>query len=148
MSLRTMLGADTDRVHEQVDALLDSEDGVIVLIDRSRAISYAHGFGISPCQLESLMVDIERTVRNVGASPIDSRRNRRNYGEERKESDDSGRDAGIRRHLDRLDHGGNGRVVDRRTESVRTRGAGDSNSGIAAGRVLRLAREAAATDVG
>lgn len=48
MSLRRMLGADAERVHEQVDALLDSEDGVIALIDRSRAISYAHGFGISP----------------------------------------------------------------------------------------------------
>ena len=45
MSLRTILGADTDRVHEQVDALLDSEHGMIVLIDGSRAISYAHGFG-------------------------------------------------------------------------------------------------------
>jgi hypothetical protein len=57
MSLRRMLGADADRVHEQVDALLDSADGVIVLVDRSRAISYAHGFGVSPCQLELLMVE-------------------------------------------------------------------------------------------
>jgi hypothetical protein len=85
MSLRTMLGADTDRVHEQVDALLDTEDGMIVLIDGSRAISYGHGFGISPCQLESLMIEIEKAVRNVGGPPIDNRRNRRNYGEENEE---------------------------------------------------------------
>jgi hypothetical protein len=145
MSLRTMLGADTDRVHEQVDALLDSEDGVIILIDRSRAISYAHGFGISPCQLELLMVEFERAVRNVEGPPIHKRKNRRNYGEE---SDGSGRGGGIRRHLRRLDHGGNGRLLDRRSESVRTRGSGDSNSGIAPGRVLRLASEAATPDVG
>jgi hypothetical protein len=148
MSLRTMLGADTDRVHEQVDALLDSEDGMIVLIDGSRAISYAHGFGISPCQLELLMIEIEKAVRKVGGPPINNRRKRRNYREESEESNDSGRGADIRRHLGRLDHGGNGRVVDRRTERVRTRGSGDSNSGIAAGRVLRLASEAAAPDAG
>jgi hypothetical protein len=148
MSLRTMLGADTDRVHEQVDALLDSEDGMIVLIDGSRAISYAHGFGISPGQLESLMVEIERAVRNVAGPPIDNRKNRRHYGEESEDSDHSRRGAGIRRHLGRLDHGGNGRGVDRRRESVRTRGAGDSNGGIASGRALRLAGEAAAPDAG
>jgi hypothetical protein len=126
MSLRTMLGADTDRVHEQVDALLDSEDGMILLIDGSRVISYAHGFGTSPCQLESLMVEIERAVRDVGGPPIKNRRNRRG----------------------RLDHGDNGRAADVRPERVRTRGSGDSSSGIAAGRVLRLASKAAAPDAG
>ena len=52
MSLRKVPGADVDRVHEQVDALLDSEDAMIVLADGSRAISYAQGFGMSPSQLE------------------------------------------------------------------------------------------------
>jgi hypothetical protein len=138
-----MLGAHTDRVHEQVDALLDSEDGMIVLIDGSRAISYAHGFGISPAQLESLMVEIERAVRNVAGPPIDNRKSRRHYSEESEESDHSRGDDGIRRHLGRLDYGSNGRVVDRRTESVRSRGSGESKSSISAGRVLRLATEAA-----
>ena len=52
MSLRKTLGADADRVHQQLDAVLDSEDGMIILVDGSRATSYTHGFGISPCQLE------------------------------------------------------------------------------------------------
>lgn len=65
MSLRMRLGADVDRVHEQVDALLDSENALILLVDRSRVVSYADGLGISPCQLELLMVEIERTVRKV-----------------------------------------------------------------------------------
>ena len=64
MSLRKVLGADVDRVHEQVDALLDSEDAMIVLVDGSRAINYAQGFGISPSQLELLALEIERAVRN------------------------------------------------------------------------------------
>ncbi len=145
MSLRNMLGADADRVHEQVDALLDSEDGVIVLVDRSRAISYAHGFGVSPCQLELLMVEIERAVRNVGGPPMNNGRSRRN-SDEREESDSSGRGAGVRRHLGRVGRGGHGGVVDRRGESVRIGGSADGNSGIAASPVLRLAREAAATD--
>lgn len=75
MSLRMRLGADADRVHEQVDALLDSENALIVLMDRSRVVSYANGLGVSPCQLELLLVDIERTVRKVnGGSPSTSRR--------------------------------------------------------------------------
>jgi hypothetical protein len=63
MSLRKVLGADVDRVHAQVDALLDSEDAMIVLVDGSRAINYAQGFGISPSQLELLALEIERVVR-------------------------------------------------------------------------------------
>jgi hypothetical protein len=59
------LGADVDRVHAQDDALLDSENALILLVDRSRVVSYADGLGISPCQLELLMVEIERTVRKV-----------------------------------------------------------------------------------
>jgi hypothetical protein len=141
-----MLGADADRVHEQVDALLDSEDAMIVLIDGSRTISYAHGFGISPSQLEFLALEIEKAVRSVAGPPINNRRNRRNYGEERENSDDSGRGAGLRRHVGRFGRGSNGNVVDRRRESVRTGGSAHGNSGSAAGRVLRLAREAAATD--
>jgi hypothetical protein len=88
MTLREMLGADADRVHQQVDALLDSEDAMIVLVDGARAISYAHGFGVSPCRLELLMLDIERSVRNVGGPPVN---NRRNYGADGEERDDSGR---------------------------------------------------------
>ena len=64
MSLRKVLGADVERVHEQVDALLDSEDAMIVLVDGSRAINYAQGFGISSSQLELLALEIERAVRS------------------------------------------------------------------------------------
>jgi rhodanese-related sulfurtransferase len=84
MSLRKMLGADAARVHEQVDAFLDSEDGMILLVDGSRAISYTRGFGISPCQMELLTLEIERAIRHVGGTPINTnRRNRRHYGEQR-----------------------------------------------------------------
>jgi hypothetical protein len=148
MSLRKTLGADADRVHEQLDGLLDSEDGMIILVDGSRAISYAHGFGISPCQLELLMVEIERAVRNKGRPPVNNWRNRGKHGEKSEEGDDSGRGDGVRRHRGRFSHGRDGRVVDRRSESVRTRGSADSDSGIAARRELRLAREVAATDAG
>ena len=146
MSLRKMLGPDVDRVHEHVDALLDSEDAMIVLVDGSRAISYAHGFGTSPSQLELLAIEIERAVRSVAGPPIKSGRIRRNYGEERENSDDSGRGAGLHRERGRFGRGGNGDLVDRLSESVRPGGSADSDSGCAAGRVLRLAREAVAAD--
>jgi hypothetical protein len=148
MSLRKTLGPDADRIHEQVDAMLDSEDAMIVLVDGSRAISYAHGFGTSSDQLELLALEIERAVRSVAGPPNNYGRDRRNYGEERENSNDSGRGASVRRDLDRFGNGRNGRVADRRSKSVRTSGAADSDSGRAARRVLRLAREAAAADAG
>jgi hypothetical protein len=143
-----MLGADVDRVREQVDAMLDSEDAMIVLVDGSRAISYAQGFGTSPDQLELLALEVERAVRSVAGPPTNNRRDRRNYGEERENSNDSGRGASARRDLDRFGRGGNGSLVDRGSESVGTGRSARSNSGRTAGRVLRLAREAAAADVG
>ena len=66
MTLRRSLGPDAARVQELVDQLLDSEDSLIVLIDGRRAVSYAAGLGLSPCQLELLTVEIERAVRAVG----------------------------------------------------------------------------------
>jgi hypothetical protein len=116
-----MLGGEANRVHQQVDALLDSADGMIVLIDGSRAISYAHGLRMSPCQLELLLVEIERAVRNVGGASIGNKKKRRTDG---------------------------GRRIDESTESIGAHGSGNSNSGIAASCVLRLAKEAAATDAG
>jgi hypothetical protein len=145
MSLREMLGTDADRIREQVDAVLDSEDAMIVLIDGSRAISYAQGFGSSPDQLELLALEIERAARSVAGRPTNNKRDR-NYGEERENGDESGRGAGLRRNPGRFGRGGNGRVVERESESVRTGGCAHGNSGRTAGRVVRLAREAAATD--
>jgi len=79
VTLRQLLGGDASRVHQQLDDLLDSEDSVIVLIDRSRVISYGRGLGVSPCQLELLACEIERAVRTVtGAHVTTNRRNRRN----------------------------------------------------------------------
>lgn len=67
------------RIYDQVDALLDSEDGLLVLCDGNRMVSYTQGFGVSPCQLELLGVELERVVRNVvGRQPTNNRRGRRN----------------------------------------------------------------------
>jgi hypothetical protein len=65
MSLRQSLGPDADHIHEVLDRLLDSDDGLIVLIDGRRAISYAAGFGMSPCQLELLTERTERALRKL-----------------------------------------------------------------------------------
>jgi hypothetical protein len=145
MSLREMLGADVDRVYEQVDTLLDNEDAMIVLVDGSRATSYARGFGISPSQLELLALEIEKAVRNVAGPPFGNRRNRRNDGEEREDGGDSGKGVRVRRHPGRFGRRSDGDVVHTRIEGVRTGGSADSSSGRAVGRVLRLASETAAT---
>jgi hypothetical protein len=81
MALREVLGDDVRGVHEQVDDLLDSEEALIVLIDGNRAVSYAHGFGASPSQLEFLALEIEQVVRRIVGSqsttPRKTSKNRR-----------------------------------------------------------------------
>jgi hypothetical protein len=66
VTLRQAPGPDAGRLHELVDELLDSENGLILLIDDARAMSYAAGFEWSPCQLELLTVGIERALRAAG----------------------------------------------------------------------------------
>ena len=65
MTLRQGLGADVQRIYEQIDALLDSEDAIVVLADRHRAIHYARGFGLAACHHELLAVQIEAAIGGV-----------------------------------------------------------------------------------
>ena len=68
MTLRQRLGGDAHRIHELVDQLLDGEDSLIVLMDGRRAVSYGEGFGLSPCQLELVTIEIERGAESRGRS--------------------------------------------------------------------------------
>jgi hypothetical protein len=63
VTLRQRLGPDVQRIYEQVDDLLDSEDAILILADAHRAIHYARGFGLSACQHELLAVEIDRSIR-------------------------------------------------------------------------------------
>ena len=63
MTLRQRLGPDVQRIYEQVDDLLDSEDAILIIADAHRAIHYARGFGLSACQHELLAVEIDRSIR-------------------------------------------------------------------------------------
>ena len=65
MTLRQGLGAGVQRIYEQIDDLLDSEDAIIILADGHRAIHYARGFGLSACHHELLAVQVERAIRGV-----------------------------------------------------------------------------------
>ena len=69
MTRNEILDVDIERLHQQVDAVLSSEDSLIVVVDGKRAISYSHGFGLSACQLELLAADIERLIRDVVGGP-------------------------------------------------------------------------------
>jgi hypothetical protein len=69
----------------------------------------------------------------------------RDYGEGSENGDESGRSAGLRRNPGRFGRGGISRGVDGDSESV-TGGSAHGNSRRTAGRVVRLAREAAAID--
>lgn len=137
MTLRGMLGSDVERIQEQVDDLLDREDGLMVLFDGSRMVSYVQGFGVSACQLELLTVEIERAIRDVvNGRTTTSRRNRNS--EKSIEGNNRGSGSALRQHLGRVGRGNYSGVVDGGGESVRPGDAADSHSGSAAGPVLRL----------
>ena len=72
MTLRQGLGTDVQRIYEQIDDRLDSEDAIIILANGRRALHYAGGFGVSGCHHELLAVQIERAIRGVtGAESVD-----------------------------------------------------------------------------
>ena len=136
MTLRGMLGGNVQHIQEQIDELLDREDGLIVLFDGSRMVSYSQGFGVSQCQLELLAVEIERAIRNViGGQSLTNRRSRRNR-EKGKQGNNRDAGAALFQHLGRFGHGHRGGVVDGRSESVRPGDPADGHSGRTAGRVL------------
>lgn len=141
MTLRETPGRDAQRVHEQVDELLDREDGIIVLFDGQRAVSYAAGFALSGSQLELLAVDIERLVRaETGMDAPTSRRH------EREKNERVGPGATQRRGSRRCVH--RSRVADKRSQSDRPRDhPGGSDRG-GTGRVLRMANQVAAPNAG
>jgi hypothetical protein len=99
MTLRDVLGADVQRIHDQVDALLDREDGVVALFDGSRVLTYANGFGVSASQLEFLGVELERALHNVVGRSATSKGRRHREGIARDQRrDDVGRNRGGTAH--------------------------------------------------
>jgi hypothetical protein len=100
MTLRQTLGADIHRVYEQLEALLDKEDGVVTFFDGERVVTYTQGFALSASQLELLGVELERTLRNgVGRQAAGGANKRRNH-----EGNQRARDG------DRVDRHGGGAV--------------------------------------
>ena len=70
MTLRSSLGVHTRRVYDRLEEVLDSDDGMIVLVDRHGATSYLQGFDLTGCQLEGLSLEIERAIRTVAGSAV------------------------------------------------------------------------------
>lgn len=117
MALRSVLGADVRLVHEQVDELLNSEDALLVLIDGDRVVSYAHGFATSPCQLELVVDDIERTVRRVVGRRSPAKGGMRRDREQGIKSDGRRGRPRDRQRCPRPDAGQSGRVEDKRNRA-------------------------------
>ena len=63
VSLRQARGRDAERLHKLLDELLDQQDVALLLFDGHRTVSYIDGFGLSPCHVELLALEIERVVR-------------------------------------------------------------------------------------
>ena len=66
MTLRDALSVDARHVYERVDEVLNSEDGIILLVDRRHATSYLQGFALSGCQIELLSVLDSHMLSDIG----------------------------------------------------------------------------------
>lgn len=73
MTLRQALNRGTSDLHARLDRVLDSEDAIVVLMDRDGITSYCHGFGASGCQLELLWHQVDRTLRELLRAPAGDR---------------------------------------------------------------------------
>jgi hypothetical protein len=136
VTLRQALGGDTERLHELLEELLDTEDVVVLLFDGDRAVNYSNGFGLSPSQHELMALAIERIVRAAGAT----RPTGRGKGNRREKGHDSGSDARIRERLGGAEGRPDGSVVDGRRPSGRSGDAIHSDRGLVPRPVLQLAR--------
>jgi hypothetical protein len=67
MTARDVLGSGVRRVHARLDEVLDSEDAVIVLMDRRGATTFYHGFAASGCQLELFGHLLDNALMSVAA---------------------------------------------------------------------------------
>jgi hypothetical protein len=66
MTFREALHGGDEEIRRRLEALMDSEDAVIVLAGHDGITSYAHGFGISGCQAEMLGQELESAIRLAG----------------------------------------------------------------------------------
>jgi hypothetical protein len=133
MTLREVLGGDEPRVHQQVDDLLDGDSGLIVFFDGDRMVSYVVGFGVSPCQLELLTVEVERCVRDVIGGQLTRTRTNRRSREKGEQGNNSSVGTALRQHLDRS---GIGHHSGGSTEEVRVFGLRILPRGIVAGLLI------------
>ena len=65
MTLREMLGATVHVVTTRVEQVLDSEDAIVILVDRAGVTTFYHGFGASGCQLELAAVRVDAALRDL-----------------------------------------------------------------------------------
>jgi hypothetical protein len=129
MTLRQSLGTDVERVYEHVEALLDGEDGLLILFDGDRMVSFTQGFDASPAQIELLYTDVERSVRNVVGGEATSQRSLGRSRDQRNEGGSRSRLAVFRPRID--SHGRTNRVADKRPQSVRVgRPPSDESDGV------------------
>ena len=67
MTLRDALHGSEDVIRARLEEVLDSEDAVVLLANRRGVTTFAHGFGASGCQLESIGRALEAQLRELTA---------------------------------------------------------------------------------
>ncbi|HEX7086395.1 MAG TPA: hypothetical protein VF198_08525 [Vicinamibacterales bacterium] len=69
MTLRDALQGSEGVIRARLEEVLDSEDAVVLLANRRGITTFAHGFGVSGCQLEMMGRALEALLRELAAAP-------------------------------------------------------------------------------
>lgn len=70
MTLREMLGPSAGALKERLDEVLDREDAIVILVDRTGTTAYYHGFGASGCQLELASGRVDAALGEIVGAPV------------------------------------------------------------------------------
>jgi hypothetical protein len=65
MTLRELLGDAVPGLRNRFEQVLDQEDAIVVLVDRTGTTTHYHGFGASGCQLELASGQVDGALREI-----------------------------------------------------------------------------------
>lgn len=65
MTLRELLGDSVRGLRDRLEQVLDQEDAIVILVDRTGTMTHYHGFGASGCQLELASGHVDGALREI-----------------------------------------------------------------------------------
>jgi hypothetical protein len=82
MTLRDVLGPGVSALRDRLEQVLDGEDAIVILVDRTGTTTHYHGFGASGCQLELASGRVDTALREIAGEARCAPAHARAHGKE------------------------------------------------------------------